>query len=115
MDAVLQLLDKLEHGAKLTGDDIIALLLVSAMLLSLSHLGTMLATRWGDRHTAAKSLMGSILIHCVCLLGLEVFDPTQAPPAEPRQQIIPPAEVLTEVLPESDPAARPDQIPAVLQ
>ncbi|MFM7165697.1 MAG: hypothetical protein ACKO3T_10660 [Planctomycetaceae bacterium] len=102
MDAVLQLLDKLENGAKLSGDDIIALLLVSAMLLSLGHLGTMLATRWGDRHTAAKSLMGSILIHFVCLLGLEVFDPSQAPPADPRQQIIPPAEVLTEVLPESD-------------
>ena len=102
MDAVLQLLDKLESGARLSGDDIIALLLVSAMLLSLAHLGTMLATRWGDRHTAAKSLMGSILIHCVCLLGLEVFDPAPAATPQPPPTVAPQPEVLTEVLPESD-------------
>ena len=40
MEAVLRLLEKLEGGAKLSADDIIALLLVSAMLLSLAHLGT---------------------------------------------------------------------------
>ena len=102
MEAVLRLLEKLEGGAKLSADDIIALLLVSAMLLSLAHLGTMLATRWGDRYTATKSLMASILIHCVCLLGLEVFDPSPAVIAEQPEPTARIPEVLTEVLTESD-------------
>ena len=74
MNAISQLISKLFRGSSLSGDDMIALLLMLTMLASLTHLITMLVTRWGDRNTATKSLMASILVHGVCLLGLEVFD-----------------------------------------
>ncbi|MFN9720312.1 MAG: hypothetical protein ACK58L_16570, partial [Planctomycetota bacterium] len=73
MNAVEKLLLKLSSGTAFDGDDIIALLLVVSMLASLTHLLTMLATRWGDRNTAFKSLMASILIHGVWLVGVGVF------------------------------------------
>ena len=75
MNALRQLLHKLSDGAPLSGDDVIALALLLTMIASLSHLLTMLATRWGDRNIAVKSLLASILIHGVCFLGLEVFEP----------------------------------------
>jgi hypothetical protein len=102
MNALRQLIQKLSHGAALSGDDIIALLLVVTMLASLAHLLTMLATRWGDRHTAFKSLLASILVHGVCFLGLEVFEPMAA--QRVRASVLPPTppETVTEVLVESD-------------
>ncbi|MEZ6062834.1 MAG: hypothetical protein R3C19_21025 [Planctomycetaceae bacterium] len=66
---------KIWHGDSLNGDDIVALVLLLAMIASLAHLLTMLITRWGDRHIALKSLAASLLVHTVCILGLEVFDP----------------------------------------
>ena len=78
MNALQQLISKLSRGSSLSGDDLFALLLVVTMVASLSHLLTMLATRWGDRNIAVKSLLASILIHSVCFLGLEVFEPTSA-------------------------------------
>lgn len=62
----------------MSGDDVIALGLLLAMTASLCHLLTMLVTRWGERHIAAKSLLASLLVHAVCLLGLEVFEPVNA-------------------------------------
>jgi hypothetical protein len=62
MNALRQLFQAIGTGSALTGDDIIALLLLITMIASSSHLLTMLATRWGDRHIAMKSLAGSILI-----------------------------------------------------
>ena len=59
----------------MSGDDVVALGLLVAMLASLCHLFTMLATRWGERHLAAKSFLASLLVHAVCLLGLGVFEP----------------------------------------
>lgn len=102
MNALRQLIEKLNRGETLAGDDIIALMLVVTMLLSLVHLMTMLVTRWGDRNTAMKSLMASILIHGVCILGLEVFDPFPRLPAEQVKPVLPEPEVTTEVLVESD-------------
>ena len=78
MNALQQLISKLSRGSSLSGDDLFALLLVVTMVASLSHLLTMLATRWGDRNIAFKSLLASILIHSVCFLGLEVFEPTSS-------------------------------------
>jgi len=102
MNALRQLLHKLLEGSPLNGDDVIAFALLLTMAASLSHLLTMLATRWGDRNIAFKSLLASILIHGVCFLGLEVFEPlslkkttaNELPPAAP--------EVITEVLVLSD-------------
>jgi hypothetical protein len=75
VNVLKQVLLKIWEGQSLTGDDFIALGLLLGMVVSLSHLSTMLATRWGDRHIAVKSLLASLLVHSVCLLGLEVFEP----------------------------------------
>jgi len=102
MNALSQLISKLVYGGPLSGDDVIAMLLVLTMIASLAHLITMLATRWGDRNTATKSLLASILVHGVCLLGLEVFEPGTSRRA--RADVLPPKppETVTEVLIESD-------------
>lgn len=102
MTVLRMVLDKLWRGASLTGDDIIALILMLAMVASLAHLVTMLITRWGDRYIAVKSLLASILVHAVCLLGLEVFDPLEITvDAAERETYLPP-ENVTEILVESD-------------
>ncbi|MCA9009388.1 MAG: hypothetical protein KDB01_06560 [Planctomycetaceae bacterium] len=102
MNALRQLLQRLSDGAPLSGDDIIALALLVTMAASLTHLLTMLVTRWGDRNIAFKSLLASILIHGVCFLGLEVFEPLSTRNAVAAE--LPPEapEVITEVLIESD-------------
>ncbi|MEP3478349.1 MAG: prenyltransferase/squalene oxidase repeat-containing protein [Fuerstiella sp.] len=75
MNIIQDLLLKIWRGQQMSGDDVIALGLLLAMAASLCHLFTMLVTRWGERHIAAKSLLASLLVHAVCLLGLEVFEP----------------------------------------
>jgi hypothetical protein len=102
MNALSQLISKISRGASLNGDDMIALLLVLTMIASLTHLLTMLATQWGDRNTTTKSLLASILVHGVCFLGLEVFEPSVTRKA--RAEVIPPKppETVTEILVESD-------------
>ena len=75
MNVMRLVLQKLWQGTSLTGDDVVALVLMLFMIASLSHLIIMLITRWGDRHIAVKSLLASLLVHAVCLLGLEVFEP----------------------------------------
>ena len=102
MNALRQLLDKITEGAPLSGDDIIALALLLTMIASLAHLLTMLATRWGDRNIAFKSLLASILIHGVCFLGLEVFEPLALRKAAANELPPEPPEVVAEVLIESD-------------
>ncbi len=102
MNALRQLLQKLTDGAPLSGDDFIALALLVTMIASLAHLLTMLATRWGDRNIAFKSLLASILIHGVCFLGLEVFEPLALRKATAHELTPVPPDVLTEVLVESD-------------
>ena len=102
MNALRQLLDKLADSAPLSGDDVIALALLLTMIASLAHLLTMLATRWGDRNIAFKSLLASILIHGVCFLGLEVFEPLALRKTAARELPPVPPEVMTEVLVESD-------------
>lgn len=102
MNALRQLIEKLNRGDTLSGDDIIALMLVVTMMLSLIHLLTMLVTRWGDRNTAMKSLMASILIHGVCILGLEVFDPFPQRRPDLAKPTLPEQEVTAEILVESD-------------
>ncbi|MFN8706548.1 MAG: hypothetical protein ACK526_17310 [Planctomyces sp.] len=104
MIALRQLFQHLATGASLTGDDIVALLLLMTMIVSSGHIITMLATRWGERHIRVKSLAASVLVHSVCFLGLEVFEPlkplsaqTETPPPE-----LPPETVQTQILVESD-------------
>jgi hypothetical protein len=102
MNALSQLISKISRGASLNGDDMIALLLVLTMIASLTHLLTMLVTQWGDRNTTWKSLLASILVHGVCFLGLEVFEPSVTRKA--RAEVVPPKlpETVTEILVESD-------------
>ncbi|MCA9059865.1 MAG: hypothetical protein KDA85_15265 [Planctomycetaceae bacterium] len=102
MNALRQLAEKLIHGMPLSGDDVIALLLCLAMVASTSHLITMLVTRWGDRNIALKSLLGSMLIHSVCFLSLEVFDPQLVRQADNLQERPPEPEYDVQVLVESD-------------
>ncbi|MCA9062573.1 MAG: hypothetical protein KDA96_05925, partial [Planctomycetaceae bacterium] len=102
MNALRLLAEKLVHGSPLNGDDVIALLLLLAMIASLSHLLTMLVTRWGDRNIAFKSLLASVLIHSVCLLGLEVFDPQLVREVKAAVETSPEPVYDVEVLVESD-------------
>ncbi|MDG2128812.1 MAG: terpene cyclase/mutase family protein [Fuerstiella sp.] len=102
MIVLQQVLQKVWHGVQLNGDDIVALCLLLAMIASLSHLITMLITRWGERHIAAKSLLASLLVHAVCLLGLEVFDPLDPTRTVAVAEIYAPPEVITQILVESE-------------
>ena len=101
---ILQLvLQKVWEGRPLTGDDLIALILLFAMIASLCHLITMLITRWGDRYIALKSLLASMLVHTVCFLGLEVFEPlTPAAAAVAERQTAPREQPAMEVLVSSE-------------
>lgn len=102
MNTLRQLLDKISQGAPLSGDDFIAMALLLTMVASLAHLLTMLATRWGDRNIAFKSLLASLLIHGVCFLGLEVFEPLSLRKAAANELPPEPPEVITQVVVESD-------------
>ncbi len=102
MNVLRQVLAKIWQGQQLNGDDIVALLLLLAMLASLSHLITMLVTRWGDRHIAVKSLLASLLVHTVCLLGLEVFDPLDPTSHAAAAEDFSPHRVVTQILAESE-------------
>lgn len=102
MTAIRLVIEKIWRGSPLTGDDIVVLVLVLAMAASVTHLCTMLITRWGDRHIAFKSLAGSLLVHCVCILGLEVFDPLQPDYVRAAVEIYEPVDVTTEILVQSD-------------
>lgn len=102
MTVLRQVLLKIWHGVPLHGDDVIALILMLAMVASLSHLLTMLITRWGDRHIAVKSLLASLLVHAVCFLGLEVFDPLDPSAVAAEVEDYRPREHVTQILVESD-------------
>ena len=79
MTAIRLVIEKIWRGTSLTGDDIVVLVLMLAMAASVTHLITMLITRWGDRHIAFKSLAGSLLVHGVChLLGHDHGEPEEA-------------------------------------
>ena len=102
MTAIRLVLEKIWRGASLTGDDIVVLVLMLAMAASMMHLLTMLITRWGDRNIAIKSMIGSLLVHSVCFLGLEVFDPLQPDYLRASRQEFNPVEIVAEVLVRSD-------------
>lgn len=102
MIVLKQALAKLWEGNALNGDDKIALILLATMLASTAHLLTMVVTKWGDRNLAVKSLLASLMVHTVCLLSLEVFDPLQMSQANAAEAITEPEEVKTQILIESD-------------
>ncbi|MFY9254907.1 MAG: prenyltransferase/squalene oxidase repeat-containing protein [Fuerstiella sp.] len=102
MNVVRQVLQKIWQGQPLNGDDVVAFVLLLAMAASCAHLVTMLVTRWGDRHIAIKSLFGSVLVHAVCLLSLEVFEPLGAKAEVIDRAELKPLEVSTRILIESD-------------
>ena len=101
MNVLKQVLLKIWQGDSLTGDDLIAVGLLLGMVASLSHLFTMLATRWGDRHIAVKSLLASLLVHSVCLMGLEVFEPLTFAETKSQPAREAPEESTTRILVES--------------
>lgn len=102
MNIIKEVLLKIWQGQKMSGDDVIALGLLLAMAASLCHLLTMLVTRWGERHIAAKSLIASLLVHAVCLLGLEVFEPVNPGVADRQTQLEASREQQISILIESD-------------
>ncbi|MCP4787767.1 MAG: terpene cyclase/mutase family protein [Fuerstiella sp.] len=102
MTVLNMVLQKVWRGGQLNGDDIVALCLLLAMVASLSHLFTMLVTRWGDRHIAVKSLLASLMVHAVCLLGLEVFDPLDPTRTAAAAEAYAPPEIVTQILVESE-------------
>lgn len=102
MTILFNALQHLWNGQRMSGDEVIALVLLGAMLVSSGHLLTMLATRWGDRHIAFKSLIGSVMVHIVCLATLQVFDPLEAVAVSKTSATIPPLDVITEIFVESD-------------
>lgn len=102
MSIIKEVLLKIWFGQSLSGDDVIALGLLLAMVASLCHLFTMLVTRWGDRHIATKSLFASLLVHAVCLLGLEVFEPVAPLMKDAEAQTDPRPEQQISILIESD-------------
>ncbi len=70
MSRISQALHDWTNGQNLSGEQMVHLLLVATLVAATVHLITMLATRWGDKHIGPKSLIASILVHAVCLLGL---------------------------------------------
>ena len=102
MMALRLVIEKIWRGSSLTGDDIIILVLLAAMAASITHVCTMLATRWGDRNIVYKSLIGSLLVHSVCFLGMEVFDPLQPDYVRASIEVYDPVKVSTEVQVRSD-------------
>ncbi|MCH2201606.1 MAG: hypothetical protein MK102_06535 [Fuerstiella sp.] len=102
MTAIWLVIEKIWQGNSLTGDDIVVLVLLLMMAASVMHLFTMLITRWGDRHIAFKSLAGSLLVHCVCILGLQVFEPQQTNYLGASTEDHEPFEVIMEVLAQND-------------
>jgi hypothetical protein len=124
MNAVRGALERLLRGDLQGGDDIALAVLVLAALLSLVHFLTMLVTRWGDRHTAFKSFVASLLVHCVCLFSFQIFTPLisaengelERVPSEPDLVIdVLPRDVSESATAEPDPesvplADRPNQL-----
>ena len=104
MTVIKLVLEKIWQGQPLNGDDVVAFCLLMAMAASCAHLITMLATRWGDRHIAVKSLFGSVLVHAVCLLSLEVFEPLSNRAEAIDREEKSTTEIVTRILVESDDA-----------
>ena len=102
MTALQLVLEKVWFGRRLTGDDIVVLLLLLTMLAATMHMITMLITRWGDRNIALKSLGASLLVHSVCFLGLEVFDPLQPAYVRASRETFDPVKIVTDVSLQSD-------------
>lgn len=94
-------LERLFRGDLQSGDDWALLVLFSAMVISLAHLLTMIVTRWGDRHTAAKSLVASLLVHCVCFFSFQVLLPLLSAERGKLEQPAAEAEIVIDVLPPS--------------
>lgn len=102
MNVLKLALNKLWQGAELTGDDRIALVLLITMMASTAHLLTMVATKWGDRNVAMKSFLASVMVHSVCLMSLEVFEPIVISSARAMDDSPAPEEMITQILIESD-------------
>jgi hypothetical protein len=82
--AVGDLLQHLLEGSKLDPQSLLWGLLIGACLLSLLHLITMFATRWGDHRVTGKALLFSLMLHFGCLVGVVTVAPAPSlPPGDP--------------------------------
>jgi hypothetical protein len=79
--AVGDLLRHVLEGSKLDPQSVLWGILIGAAILSLLHLITMFATRWGDHRVTGKALLFSLMLHFGCLVGVVTVAP--APPALP--------------------------------
>lgn len=100
MSVLQELLQRFMRGELRGSDDVALLLLVLAVLLSLTHLLTMLATRWGDRHTAFKSFVASVLMHCVCFFSFQIFSPFLSAESGEAEREVAESDLVIEVLPQ---------------
>ncbi|MCA9116119.1 MAG: hypothetical protein KDA79_13610, partial [Planctomycetaceae bacterium] len=79
------LLSRLILETGLSGEEILRLLLLFALAFAGLHLLTMLVTRWGDTQATTKSLLFSVLAHCVFFSGVVLLQPVP-PPLPPETE-----------------------------
>jgi len=94
IETVVDLLQRLFSGDPLNTTDVFRLILLATTAVATAHLATMLATRWGDRNVAVKSLLFSVLAHVMCWMGMATIPPA-AIPAPPDSEDLP--EQVTQV------------------
>ncbi len=79
------LLQRVLQGSKLDPQSLLWGILIGACLLSLLHLITMFATRWGDHRVTGKALLFSLMLHFGCLVGVVTVAPAPSlPPGDPE-------------------------------
>ena len=79
------LLQRLVEGSKVDPQSLLWGILIGACLLSLVHLVTMFATRWGDHRVTGKALLFSLMLHFGCLIGVVTVAPAPSlPPGDPE-------------------------------
>ena len=79
------LLDRFILQTGMSGEELLRLSLLVALVGAGLHLLTMLVTRWGDSRATTKSLIFSVLAHCVFLSGIVLVRPETAE-STPEQQ-----------------------------
>lgn len=112
MNKLGQALHDYTNGQTLSAEQILHVVLVVTLVAATVHLITMVATRWGDKHIGVKSLVASLLVHVVCLLGLTSKTGFSRPPArdlEKETQAQEETEIQIRRVVESDREIRDDE------
>ena len=108
MQAIVDLFHRV-MTLNVTNVDLVRIFLFLVMVGATVHLGTMLATRWGDRHVAFKSLMFSVVVHTMCWMGMTTIPPSAVPAAIPEKIVEPRTTIQRMVLESEEAIESPDQ------